>query len=148
MISLSYVCRCLYVLQTGVGFTVILISLYVGFYYNVIISWALFYLFSSFTGELPWVHCNNTWNSPNCSDWADNNSVSDIYKATPAQEYFEWVGSWLLETVMFVCMKRKLKTQRYYIHLFITKECVSPSQTVMQKWCHVPSVNNIDKRHK
>lgn len=73
----------------GVGFTVILISLYVGFYYNVIISWALFYLFSSFTGELPWVHCNNTWNSPNCSDWAENSSVSDIYKATPAQEYFE-----------------------------------------------------------
>uniref|UniRef100_A0A671XP83 Transporter n=1 Tax=Sparus aurata TaxID=8175 RepID=A0A671XP83_SPAAU len=73
----------------GVGFTVILISLYVGFYYNVIISWALFYLFSSFTSELPWVHCNNTWNSPNCSDWADNSSVGDIYKATPAQEYFE-----------------------------------------------------------
>ncbi|KAG7229375.1 hypothetical protein INR49_012766 [Caranx melampygus] len=64
----------------GVGFTVILISLYVGFYYNVIISWALFYLFSSFTGELPWVHCNNTWNSPNCSDWADNSSVTDIDK--------------------------------------------------------------------
>ena len=74
---------------TGVGFTVILISLYVGFYYNVIISWALFYLFSSFTRELPWVHCNNTWNSANCSDWADNSSVGDIYKATPAQEYFE-----------------------------------------------------------
>lgn len=74
---------------TGVGFTVILISLYVGFYYNVIISWALFYLFSSFTGDLPWVHCNNSWNSPNCSDWADNSSASDIYKATPAQEYFE-----------------------------------------------------------
>uniref|UniRef100_A0AAQ4QQN0 Transporter n=1 Tax=Gasterosteus aculeatus aculeatus TaxID=481459 RepID=A0AAQ4QQN0_GASAC len=73
----------------GVGFTVILISLYVGFYYNVIISWALFYLFSSFTSELPWVHCNNTWNSPNCSDWADNSSIGDIYKATPAQEYFE-----------------------------------------------------------
>ncbi|KAE8288562.1 Sodium-dependent dopamine transporter [Larimichthys crocea] len=76
----------------GVGFTVILISLYVGFYYNVIISWALFYLFSSFTGQLPWVYCNNTWNSPNCSDWADNSSVSDIYKATPAQEYFDALG--------------------------------------------------------
>lgn len=78
---------CLFV--TGVGFTVILISLYVGFYYNVIISWALFYLFSSFSSELPWVHCNNTWNSPNCSDRADNSSLSDIYKPTPAQEYFE-----------------------------------------------------------
>lgn len=75
--------------RTGVGFTVILISLYVGFYYNVIISWALFYLFSSFSSELPWVHCNNTWNSPNCSDRADNSPLSDIYKPTPAQEYFE-----------------------------------------------------------
>uniref|UniRef100_A0A6Q2YWX0 Transporter n=1 Tax=Esox lucius TaxID=8010 RepID=A0A6Q2YWX0_ESOLU len=74
----------------GVGFTVILISLYVGFYYNVIIAWALFYLFSSFTGDLPWVHCNNTWNSPNCSDlWAFNTSLNDSHKSTPAAEYFE-----------------------------------------------------------
>ncbi|XP_048882796.1 sodium-dependent dopamine transporter [Brienomyrus brachyistius] len=74
----------------GVGFTVILISLYVGFYYNVIISWALFYLFSSFTGDLPWVHCNNTWNSPNCSDlWSFNTTLNDTHKSTPAAEYFE-----------------------------------------------------------
>ncbi|KAJ3597854.1 hypothetical protein NHX12_001370 [Muraenolepis orangiensis] len=73
----------------GVGYTVILISLYVGFYYNVIISWALFYLFSSFTSELPWVHCNNSWNSPNCSDYVHNSSVNDSHMATPAQEYFE-----------------------------------------------------------
>ncbi|KAI1894087.1 hypothetical protein AGOR_G00112220 [Albula goreensis] len=72
----------------GVGFTVILISLYVGFYYNVIIAWALFYLFSSFTGDLPWVHCNNTWNSPNCSDLF-NSSFNDTNKFTPAAEYFE-----------------------------------------------------------
>ncbi|KAG5271178.1 hypothetical protein AALO_G00176790 [Alosa alosa] len=73
----------------GVGFTVILISLYVGFYYNVIISWALFYLFSSFTGDLPWVNCNNPWNSPNCSDLWANNSLNDSQKTTPAAEYFE-----------------------------------------------------------
>ncbi|XP_039511092.1 sodium-dependent dopamine transporter [Rhinichthys klamathensis goyatoka] len=72
----------------GVGFTVILISLYVGFYYNVIIAWALFYLFSSFTSELPWIHCNNTWNSPNCSDLNDT-LLNDTHKATPALEYFE-----------------------------------------------------------
>ncbi|XP_023666958.1 sodium-dependent dopamine transporter [Paramormyrops kingsleyae] len=74
----------------GVGFTVILISLYVGFYYNVIISWALFYLFSSFTGDLPWVHCNNSWNSANCSDlWSFNTTLNDTHKSTPAAEYFE-----------------------------------------------------------
>ncbi|KAK3551768.1 hypothetical protein QTP70_025622, partial [Hemibagrus guttatus] len=71
-----------------VGFTVILISLYVGFYYNVIIAWALFYLFSSFSSKLPWVNCNNTWNSANCSD-LNATFPNDSHKATPALEYFE-----------------------------------------------------------
>ncbi|KAG2465256.1 SC6A3 protein, partial [Polypterus senegalus] len=73
----------------GVGFTVILISLYVGFYYNVIISWALFYLFSSFTGNLPWEHCNNTWNSLNCSDLFNSSNLNETQRTTPAAEYFE-----------------------------------------------------------
>uniref|UniRef100_A0A8C8ZEJ4 Transporter n=1 Tax=Prolemur simus TaxID=1328070 RepID=A0A8C8ZEJ4_PROSS len=78
----------------GVGFTVILISLYVGFFYNVIIAWALHYFFSSFTMELPWIHCNNTWNSPNCSDAHSGNSsdgpgLNDTFGTTPAAEYFE-----------------------------------------------------------
>ncbi|XP_017371434.1 sodium-dependent dopamine transporter [Cebus imitator] len=79
----------------GVGFTVILISLYVGFFYNVIIAWALHYLFSSFTTELPWIHCNNSWNSPNCSDAhpgdssGDSSGLNDTFGTTPAAEYFE-----------------------------------------------------------
>lgn len=78
----------------GVGFTVILISLYVGFFYNVIIAWALHYFFSSFTTELPWTHCNNSWNSPNCSDTLSGNAsaslgLNDSFRTTPAAEYFE-----------------------------------------------------------
>lgn len=78
----------------GVGFTVILISLYVGFFYNVIIAWALHYFFSSFTTELPWTHCNNSWNSPNCSDTLSGNTsaslgLNDSFRTTPAAEYFE-----------------------------------------------------------
>nr|BAC27959.1 unnamed protein product [Mus musculus] len=78
----------------GVGFTVILISFYVGFFYNVIIAWALHYFFSSFTMDLPWIHWNNTWNSPNCSDAHSSNSsdglgLNDTFGTTPAAEYFE-----------------------------------------------------------
>lgn len=76
----------------GVGFTVILISLYVGFFYNVIIAWALHYFFSSFAAELPWVHCNNTWNTPNCSDAHSAGSslgANHTFLTTPATEYFE-----------------------------------------------------------
>lgn len=80
---------------TGVGFSVILISLYVGFFYNVIIAWALHYLFSSFTAELPWTHCNNSWNSPSCADARPGNTshapgnASHAFATTPAAEYFE-----------------------------------------------------------
>ena len=54
--------------RPGVGYAVILIALYVGFYYNVIIAWSLYYLFSSFTLTLPWTDCGHAWNSPNCTD--------------------------------------------------------------------------------
>uniref|UniRef100_A0A3P8VBY7 Transporter n=1 Tax=Cynoglossus semilaevis TaxID=244447 RepID=A0A3P8VBY7_CYNSE len=80
----------------GVGYTVIVIALYVGFYYNVIIAWSLHYLFSSMTKELPWLKCGNSWNSPNCTDpetikgsTLGNGTSYAKYKITPAAEYYE-----------------------------------------------------------
>ena len=55
-------------MPTGVGYTVVLIAFYTDFFYNVIIAWALYYFFSSFTSRLPWTSCNNTWNTPDCYD--------------------------------------------------------------------------------
>lgn len=31
--------------------------------YIIIIAWAFFYLFSSFSAELPWATCGNYWNT-------------------------------------------------------------------------------------
>ncbi|KAK1163637.1 sodium-dependent noradrenaline transporter-like [Acipenser oxyrinchus oxyrinchus] len=81
----------------GVGYTVIIIALYVGFYYNVIIAWSLYYLFASFASELPWLRCGNPWNSPNCIDTKllngcvllGNETKYSKYKITPAAEYYE-----------------------------------------------------------
>ncbi|KAJ8407878.1 hypothetical protein AAFF_G00269220 [Aldrovandia affinis] len=80
----------------GVGYTVIIIALYVGFYYNVIIAWSLYYLFSSFTSELPWLKCGNSWNSLNCTDpkllngsFLGNGTTYSKYKFTPAAEFYE-----------------------------------------------------------
>ncbi|KAM4720777.1 sodium-dependent noradrenaline transporter [Rhinophrynus dorsalis] len=80
----------------GVGYTVILIALYVGFYYNVIIAWSIYYLASSFTSELPWIKCGNEWNSPNCTDpkllnmsLFSNGTKYSKFKITPAAEFYE-----------------------------------------------------------
>ena len=41
---------------------------YVNIYYTVILGWSLYYMFASFRSSLPWSHCNNEWNTPNCVD--------------------------------------------------------------------------------
>ncbi|XP_064461237.1 sodium-dependent dopamine transporter-like [Ornithodoros turicata] len=96
-------------LLKGVGYTVVLIAFYVDFYYNVIIGWALYYFVASFSAELPWTNCNNTWNTADCVEMAVGERLSDATNdthisnatfllgnlsapqrnyTTPAQEYF------------------------------------------------------------
>ncbi|RNA05089.1 sodium-dependent noradrenaline transporter [Brachionus plicatilis] len=53
-------------LLSGVGYAVVLIAFYTDFFYNVVISWGLYYLFGSFSSRLPWGTCKNSWNSENC----------------------------------------------------------------------------------
>lgn len=47
----------------GIGLASVVIESYLNVYYIIILAWALFYLFSSFTSELPWTTCTNTWNT-------------------------------------------------------------------------------------
>ncbi|XP_078602411.1 sodium-dependent proline transporter-like isoform X2 [Branchiostoma floridae x Branchiostoma japonicum] len=50
----------------GVGYAMVVVSALVCIYYNVIIAWALYYLFASFTNVLPWTLCNQWWNTDQC----------------------------------------------------------------------------------
>jgi len=51
----------------GVGYGMMVVSLLVAIYYNMIIAWAFYYLFASFTDSLPWADCGNSWNTLLCS---------------------------------------------------------------------------------
>lgn len=53
----------------GLGYASQVMILHGCVYYIVILAWALFYLAYSFQTELPWSHCNNTWNTGECTTY-------------------------------------------------------------------------------
>jgi len=65
-------------LLKGAGVGTVVMSFLLATYYNVIMAWALFYLFSSFTSSLPWETCDNHWNSPNCRPIIQTNGTGTV----------------------------------------------------------------------
>jgi len=51
---------------SGLGWAMVVMSGLTSIYYNVIIAWTLYYTFASFTDDLPWGHCDNTYNTKDC----------------------------------------------------------------------------------
>lgn len=72
----------------GVGYAICLIDMYMGMYYNTVISWAVYYLFSSMRSELPWTSCNNPWNTMNCTPVTNLSGFINV-STSPAKEFFE-----------------------------------------------------------
>ncbi|XP_037755881.1 sodium- and chloride-dependent glycine transporter 2 isoform X1 [Chelonia mydas] len=52
----------------GCGIAMLIISVLIAIYYNIIMCYTLFYLFASFVPVLPWASCTNPWNTPGCKD--------------------------------------------------------------------------------
>lgn len=85
----------------GAGYAIIIVNLICTVYYNIIIAYPVVFIVKSFAKTLPWMHCNNAWNTPYCLEVAhatpnstgildaDNATVFNrhLYK-TPADEYF------------------------------------------------------------
>lgn len=49
----------------------VLVAFFVDWYYNVIISYALYYFFASFARPLPWSSCGHDYNTKYCFEPAD-----------------------------------------------------------------------------
>ncbi|KAG7172783.1 Sodium- and chloride-dependent glycine transporter 2-like 1 [Homarus americanus] len=69
--------------MTGVGWGMVLLLLLVTIYYNLLLSWALFYIGASFFSPLPWSDCQNDFNT---DDYLHSNPEEKSYVA--AKEYF------------------------------------------------------------
>ena len=87
----------------GVGFSMIVVDSVVSVYYNVIIAWSIYYIFSSFSSELPWSSCDNSWNTIYCTDGHNStyvnasisndsfseNNISSLIKTLPSEEFWQ-----------------------------------------------------------
>ncbi|NXL42031.1 SC6A9 protein, partial [Podilymbus podiceps] len=84
----------------GVGYGMMVVSTYIGIYYNVVICIAFYYFFVSMTRVLPWTYCSNAWNTPDCAGVLDGNlsiqaalNLTHLLNATqkrtsPSEEYW------------------------------------------------------------
>ena len=56
--------------MAGMSFGQMLIGFYGSISYNVVIMYCFYYMFASFSRVLPWVGCQNNWNTDLCTDLA------------------------------------------------------------------------------
>ncbi|GMT15082.1 hypothetical protein PFISCL1PPCAC_6379, partial [Pristionchus fissidentatus] len=64
----------------GVGIGNVVIAFMCIAYFCVIVSWAVFYMISSFNSTFPWETCNNWWNTANCLSGNENATVANALR--------------------------------------------------------------------
>uniref|UniRef100_A0A8C9W140 Transporter n=1 Tax=Scleropages formosus TaxID=113540 RepID=A0A8C9W140_SCLFO len=62
----------------GVGYATQVIVALLNFYYIIVLAWGIFYLSYSFSWELPWSSCNNTWNTHLVNFSSPENATSPV----------------------------------------------------------------------
>ena len=76
----------------GLGFAMVSVCCLVLLYYNVILAWTLFYMFSGMQSELPWANCNSSL-SGHCTMNKTINITTYMeekkrFAVGPAEDYF------------------------------------------------------------
>ncbi|XP_069125073.1 sodium- and chloride-dependent glycine transporter 2-like isoform X2 [Argopecten irradians] len=68
----------------GIGLLVMMVACV--WYYVMLTTWVLYYLYNSFYSPLPWSTCGNEWNTPDCFSFTEtangNSSLGNITFAT------------------------------------------------------------------
>ncbi|XP_029318284.1 sodium- and chloride-dependent GABA transporter 2-like isoform X2 [Cottoperca gobio] len=77
----------------GLGYGTQVIVTLLNFYYVIVLAWGIFYLSYSFSWDLAWSSCNNTWNTENCLELQRRNTsitqVVNLNSTSPVIEFWE-----------------------------------------------------------
>lgn len=65
------------ILFKGLGYATIALGAVITVYYNVIVAWAIYYLFASMASTVPWDTCGNEWNTCACRTTSMNKTIDD-----------------------------------------------------------------------
>ncbi|XP_041637250.1 sodium- and chloride-dependent GABA transporter 2-like [Cheilinus undulatus] len=77
----------------GLGYGTQVIVALLNFYYIIVLAWGIFYLYFSFSWDLAWSTCNNTWNTENCVEFQRRNTsinqTINLNATSPVMEFWE-----------------------------------------------------------
>jgi SNF family Na+-dependent transporter len=73
----------------GLGFSSLLLSTFISFYYNTLVCYSVIYAISSFMPILPWTRCDFVWNNAQCCITPAGNATCPGDSESPAKQYFK-----------------------------------------------------------
>ncbi|ROT61126.1 Sodium and chloride-dependent glycine transporter [Penaeus vannamei] len=81
----------LFFLETsvGLGMTSVAVNMVTLTYYTVLVSFPVLFLAYSFTWDLPWDSCENSWNSANCTIGRPSEGADMGGGVSSAEEFFQ-----------------------------------------------------------
>ena len=86
----------------GLGFAVVSVGLLFAFYYNVVVSWAVWYLLASLQPVLEWSHCGHVYNTEHCWSEEEQGACQDqglVFYSNHCSNLETVCGTWDLEAV-------------------------------------------------
>jgi len=84
----------------GAGVSSVTVSFVMSTYYNVLIAYSIYYLFSALRSDLPWARCNHRWNSDKCwgagaiKTFNTSEAQESMAGYTASEEFFENKVKW------------------------------------------------------
>lgn len=94
----------------------IMISFLVSTYYISLLVWVFYYLFHSFGNPLPWLTCDNPWNTPDCVVY--NRSNPNVTGTSPSEEYLKLVGFDIFLVLMYTNLRNLYLIPRLRLSAF------------------------------